>query len=95
MPTAGFHGVLVGFLVAVKQIFPDYKINVCQVIKLRAKWLPSFLVLIVLVASFFLDNPIVYVPFIIFGTYGRWIYLRFFQRRTGRARARPVLHCCC
>ncbi|KAG6547074.1 hypothetical protein Mapa_011324 [Marchantia paleacea] len=36
---------------------------------LRAKWLPSFLVLIVLVASFFLENPIVYVPFIVFGTY--------------------------
>ncbi|KAG6556660.1 hypothetical protein Mapa_001601 [Marchantia paleacea] len=81
-PTAGFHGVLAGFLVAVKQIFPDYEINARQVIKLRAKWLPSFLVLISLLAGIFLDNPIVYVPFIVFGTYGSWIYLRFFQRRS-------------
>ncbi|KAG6553656.1 hypothetical protein Mapa_004570 [Marchantia paleacea] len=69
-PIAGFHGVLVGFQVAMKHIFPDYEINTRQVIKMHAKWLPSFLVLIVLVVSFFVDNPIVYIPFIIFGTYG-------------------------
>ncbi|KAL2629910.1 hypothetical protein R1flu_014596 [Riccia fluitans] len=81
-PTAGFHGVLAGFLVAVKQTFPDYEINAGQVVRLRAKWLSSLLVLVALLAGFFLDDPIIYVPFIIFGTYGSWIYLRFFQRRS-------------
>ncbi|KAG6552281.1 hypothetical protein Mapa_006134 [Marchantia paleacea] len=81
-PTTGFHIVLVGFLISMKQSFPYYEINVRQFIKLRAKCLPSFLVLIVLMASFFVDNPIVYVRFIVFGTHRSWIYLQFFQRRS-------------
>ncbi|KAL3687799.1 hypothetical protein R1sor_014108 [Riccia sorocarpa] len=81
-PMSGFHGVLAGFLVAVKQIFPDYEINAAKVFKLRAKWLSSLLVFIALVVGFFLEDPIIYIPFIVFGTYGSWIYLRFFQRRS-------------
>jgi hypothetical protein len=36
-PLSGFHGVLAGFLVAVKQLMPEQEITVLFVLKLRAK----------------------------------------------------------
>ncbi|CAK9251297.1 unnamed protein product [Sphagnum jensenii] len=68
---SGFHGVLAGFLVAVKQIMPDQEVSV--LFKLHAKWLPSVLVALVLVTSLFLNQPMHYVPFIVFGTYGAYL----------------------
>ncbi|CAM6128306.1 unnamed protein product [Calypogeia fissa] len=83
-PIAGLHGVLAGFCVAVKQIFPDYDIlaSTIKVGKLRAKWLPAVSIMIAILLGIFMEYPIVYVPFILFGTYGSWIYLRYFQRRS-------------
>lgn len=83
-PIAGLHGVLAGFCVAVKQIFPDYDLlaSTVRVGKLRAKWLPLLAVKMALLLAVFLDDPIVYVPFLVFGTYGSWLYLRYFQRRS-------------
>lgn len=65
---SGFHGVLAGFLVAVKQIMPDQEVSV--LFKLHAKWLPSVMVVLALVTSLFLNQPMHYVLFIVFGTYG-------------------------
>lgn len=65
---SGFHGVLAGFLVAVKRIMPDQEVSV--LFKLHAKWLPSVMVVLALVASLFLNQPMHYVLFIVFGTYG-------------------------
>lgn len=44
------------------------------------QWLPSLLVLAVCVRAA-LGIGVLYVPFIVFGTYNAWIYLRFFQSR--------------
>lgn len=77
-PISGFHGVLAGFLVAVKQISPEQEI---PALKLRAKWSPSLFVIFSIVSSFLSAEPIQFVPFIVFGTYGAWIYLRYFQRK--------------
>lgn len=83
-PIAGLQGVLAGFCVAVKQIFPDYDVvaTALRVGKLRAKWLPAMVIKLAIVMAIFLDDPIVYVPFLVFGIYGSWIYLRYFQRRS-------------
>jgi membrane associated rhomboid family serine protease len=75
---SGFHGILAGFLVAVKQINPEQEV---PFLKLRAKWSPSLFVAIALLSSLFSSSPIQFVPFIVFGTYGAWMYLRYFQRK--------------
>jgi membrane associated rhomboid family serine protease len=80
---SGLHGVLAGFVVAVKQIYPEFDVlsSIPNVGKLRAKWLPVVLVLLAVVVGILVD-PIQYVPYILFGTYGSWIYLRYYQRRS-------------
>ncbi|XP_021737117.1 rhomboid-like protein 19 [Chenopodium quinoa] len=77
MPISGFHGVLAGFLVGIKQIVPDQELSV---ISIKAKWLPSIMILLSIIASFFLADSAAYLP--IFGTYMSWIYLRYLQRRS-------------
>ncbi|KAL4188925.1 hypothetical protein AMTRI_Chr08g204490 [Amborella trichopoda] len=80
MPLSGFHGVLSGFLVGVKQNMPDEEVVGFGRFSLRAEWLPSILVLMTIVLSFFTVEAMRFVPFVIFGTYGGWFYLRYFQR---------------
>eukprot|EP01018_Ginkgo_biloba_P020436 Gb_15798 [translate_table: standard] len=79
-PLSGFHGVLSGFLVGVKQIMPDQEITALGVFKMQAKWLPSLLVLVSVTVSFFTTESMLYLPFVIYGTYGSWLYLRYLQR---------------
>ncbi|KAF8402870.1 hypothetical protein HHK36_010962 [Tetracentron sinense] len=74
MQLSGFHGVLAGFLVGVKQIMPDV-----APFGLRSAWLPSLLVLLSIIASFTSLEAIGFLPFAIFGTYGGWLYLRYLQ----------------
>lgn len=81
MPLSGFHGVLSGFLVGVKQIIPDQELPLVSLLKIRAKWLPSLMVLMSAVLSFFTEESAKYLPTIIFGTYMSWIYLRYLQRK--------------
>lgn len=45
------------------------------------QWAPSLFVTIAVLSSLFSSSPIQYVPFIVFGTYGAWMYLRYFQRK--------------
>eukprot|EP00249_Psilotum_nudum_P019205 c27141_g1_i1 orf=375-1331(+) len=82
IPLSGFHGILAGFLVAVKQIMPDQEVTASFVLKLRAKWLSSFLVLIAIVLGLLIKESILFVPFILLGTYCSWVYLRYFQRKS-------------
>lgn len=79
-PLSGFHGVLSGFLVGVKQIMPEQEITAFHVFKLQAKWLPSLMVMVSIVVSILTTESMLYLPFVIFGTYWSWLYLRYFQR---------------
>jgi hypothetical protein len=45
------------------------------------QWSPSLFVAFAVLSSLFTTEPIQYVPFVVFGTYGAWIYLRYFQRK--------------
>lgn len=78
LPLSGFSGVLSGLLVGVKQIIPDQELSP---LKIKAKWLPSIMLLLAIVMSFFISEPSAYLPILIFGTYIGWIYLRYFQRK--------------
>ncbi|XP_030473039.2 rhomboid-like protein 19 [Syzygium oleosum] len=78
MPLSGFYGVLSGFLVGIKQIIPDHEL---PLLRIKAKWLPSIILLLSVAVSFFIPEPAAYLPMLVFGTYTSWIYLRFLQRR--------------
>jgi len=45
------------------------------------QWSPLLFVIFAILSSLFSSAPIQFVPFIVFGTYGAWIYLRYFQRK--------------
>ncbi|KAG8390637.1 hypothetical protein BUALT_Bualt01G0104200 [Buddleja alternifolia] len=78
MPVSGFQGILVGFLVGIKQIIPDQEV---PGLKIKAKWLPSATLLVSIVASFFTTDSAANLPTVIIGTYIGWIYLRYWQRK--------------
>ncbi|XP_041000336.1 rhomboid-like protein 19 [Juglans microcarpa x Juglans regia] len=78
MPLSGFHGVLSGFLVGIKQIIPDQEL---PLLKIKAKWLPSLTLLFCIAVSFFTLESVRYLPTLISGTYMSWIYLRYWQRK--------------
>lgn len=78
MPLSGFHGIIAGFLVGVKQIVPDQEL---AVLKIKAKWLPSVTLLLATFTSLLAQESATYLPTVIFGMYMSWIYLRFWQRK--------------
>ncbi|KAF5733757.1 hypothetical protein HS088_TW16G00197 [Tripterygium wilfordii] len=78
MPLLGFHGVLSGFLVGIKQIVPDQELSI---LRIKAKWLPSIMLLISIAISFFTAESATYLPTLVFGTYMGWIYLRYLQSK--------------
>ncbi|KAI4351280.1 hypothetical protein L6164_005656 [Bauhinia variegata] len=78
MPLSGFHGVISGFLVGIKQIIPDQEL---PLLKIKVKWLPSITLLLSIATSFWTLEAASYLPTIIFGTYMSWIYLRHWQRK--------------
>ncbi|KAJ4720817.1 rhomboid-like protein 19 [Melia azedarach] len=78
MPVSGFQGILAGFLVGIKQIVPDLEL---YLLKIKAKWLPSLMLLLSIAISFFTTESATYLPTLIFGTYMGWIYLRYMQRK--------------
>ncbi|OVA18099.1 Protein kinase domain [Macleaya cordata] len=80
-PLSGFHGVLSGFLVGIKQIFPDQELSIFPALKIKAKWMPSLLLFPSIAVSFFVAESASYLPTIIFGTYMSWIYLRYLQKK--------------
>ncbi|XP_061347081.1 rhomboid-like protein 19 [Gastrolobium bilobum] len=78
LPLSGFHGVISGFLVGIKQIIPDQEL---PFLKIKMKWLPSITLLCSIAMSFWTVEATSYLPTIIFGTYTSWIYLRYWQRK--------------
>lgn len=46
------------------------------------QWLPSLLVFMSVIISFVTPEALSYLPFVIFGTYGGWLYLRYLLRNT-------------
>ncbi|CAL1374310.1 unnamed protein product [Linum trigynum] len=78
MPVSGFQGVVSGFLVGMKQIIPDQELSV---LRIKAKWFPSIMLLLSIAASFFTEESAKYLPTLIFGTYTSWIYLRYLQSK--------------
>lgn len=81
MPISGFHGVLSGFLVGIKQVVPDLELSLFGIGKIKGKWLSSVVVFLSVAASFFTTNSAAYLPMVIFGAYMSWIYLRYLQRQ--------------
>ncbi|MQL82314.1 hypothetical protein Taro_014799 [Colocasia esculenta] len=80
-PVSGFFGILSGFLVGIKQIMPDQEVGLFFLLKIKAKWLPSLLVLVSSALSFFLVETVSYIPTLVFGIYTSWIYLRYLQKK--------------
>ncbi|XP_042494235.1 rhomboid-like protein 19 [Macadamia integrifolia] len=80
-PRSGFHGVLLGFLVGIKQIVPDQELSAFSLLKIKAKWFPSLVLLMSIAISFFTAESASYLPTLVFGTYTSWIYLRYLQRK--------------
>ncbi|TKY51573.1 Rhomboid protein 19 [Spatholobus suberectus] len=78
LPLSGFHGVISGFLVGIKQIIPDQEL---PFLKIKMKWLPSITLLCSIATSFWTLEATAYLPTVIFGTYMSWIYLRYWQRK--------------
>lgn len=78
MPLSGFHGILLALLVGIKQIIPDQELSL---LKIKAKWLPSLMLLLSIALSFLTAELATYLPTIIFGTYVGWIYLRYMQSK--------------
>ncbi|KAI3986213.1 hypothetical protein MKX01_004357 [Papaver californicum] len=77
-PLSGFHGILAGFLVGLKQMFPDQEISP---LKIKAKWIASLFLLPCIDVSFIVPESAPYLPTILFGTYTSWIYLRYLQKK--------------
>ncbi|GMN51107.1 hypothetical protein TIFTF001_020256 [Ficus carica] len=77
-PLSGFHGVLSGFLVGIKQIIPDQEF---PGLKIKAKWFPSLSLLFSTAVCIFTSETTTILPTLIFGTYTSWIYLRYWQRK--------------
>ncbi|KAH6784209.1 rhomboid protein-like protein [Perilla frutescens var. hirtella] len=77
-PISGFQGILAGLLVGIKQIIPDQELSL---IRIKAKWLPSLVILVSVVVSFFATETTSQLPTLIFGTYMGWIYLRYWQKK--------------
>jgi len=77
---ASFSGAIAGFVVAFKQLQPDYELSMFSIFGLRAKHYPSLLVVlhvILLVIGVHSFSSL----YSIIGVYISWIYLRWFQRK--------------
>jgi membrane associated rhomboid family serine protease len=79
-PLSGFHGVLAGFLVALKQILPNLELPMCFFWKIKAKWMPLFVIVFSTIMAFIVVESINFLPTLLAGTYVGWIYLRYFQK---------------
>lgn len=79
-PFCGFHGLLAGLIVAVKQVMPEHEAKLFGVVKFTFKFLPLLYVLGSVGLCVALKQYS-YVAFIVLGTYNSWLYLRFFQQQ--------------
>jgi membrane associated rhomboid family serine protease len=78
---AGFHGVIGGILVAVKQVMPHHEYKLLGFLAIKAHALPSLFLLFSIPACIATGNSYD-VLFLVYGTYFSWLYLRFFQQQS-------------
>mmetsp|Transcript_17813 Transcript_17813/g.69063 ORF Transcript_17813/g.69063 Transcript_17813/m.69063 type:complete len:337 (+) Transcript_17813:39-1049(+) len=76
----GFSGITSGLTVAVKQASPDLEVRLFGAVPLGTKLVPLLIVCVNLV-FLVLQLQVASVPFVLFGVYYSWFYLRFIQRR--------------
>ncbi|EFJ47534.1 hypothetical protein VOLCADRAFT_105094 [Volvox carteri f. nagariensis] len=76
----GFHGILAGLVVAVKQVMPEHEAKLFGFVKFTFKYLP-LLFLTVTVGAAVAFKQLSDIPFLVLGTYNAWLYLRFFQQQ--------------
>eukprot|EP01028_Stygiella_incarcerata_P013571 TRINITY_DN82797_c0_g1_i1.p1 TRINITY_DN82797_c0_g1~~TRINITY_DN82797_c0_g1_i1.p1 ORF type:complete len:374 (-),score=93.96 TRINITY_DN82797_c0_g1_i1:59-1180(-) len=74
----GFDAVIVGFLVAFKQVMPPQKMQLFFSFELESRYLPMVMLGLVLLIGL-LFGQFHSVPFVLFGWIVSWTYLRFFQ----------------
>lgn len=80
----GLSGLLLGCAVASKQLNPDLEFGY---VPLRAKQLPGLIVALLLaMGALGIISGLKYIPFPLFGLLYSWIYLRFFQVRSGNSK---------
>jgi len=79
-PLSGFHGALAGFLVALKQLLPHLELPMCFFWKIKAKWMPFFVMCFSTIMAFIVPDSINFLPTLLSGMYVSWLYLRYFQR---------------
>ncbi|DBA78781.1 TPA: hypothetical protein ACH3X1_008680 [Trebouxia sp. C0004] len=77
----GFQGVFAGLLVGLKQIMPENDVTLVGYVKFRAKHLPAIFIALTVTGALVLGTVLKTVPFVLFGTYASWFYLRFFQSK--------------
>eukprot|EP01089_Gocevia_fonbrunei_P002430 TRINITY_DN12399_c0_g1_i1.p1 TRINITY_DN12399_c0_g1~~TRINITY_DN12399_c0_g1_i1.p1 ORF type:complete len:313 (+),score=45.45 TRINITY_DN12399_c0_g1_i1:1204-2142(+) len=77
-PFMGFGAVLAAYTIAIKQLNQDREL-LFLFFPVRAKYLPTVF-LLGSIPFFFLGSP---QPFIVFGMFFAWIYLRFYQAQPG------------
>ncbi|GFR48527.1 hypothetical protein Agub_g10422 [Astrephomene gubernaculifera] len=74
----GFHGMLAGIVVAVKQVMPEHEAKLFRFVKFSFKYLPLLFVTATVGLAAGLKQYME-VPFLLLGTYNAWVYLRYFQ----------------
>ncbi|KAK5583253.1 hypothetical protein RB653_004844 [Dictyostelium firmibasis] len=79
---SGFSGVIAALSVALKQIATEQELDFI-LLKIKAKWIPSILVLFRIVLFSFIGFQDRSFTLVIFGVFTAWIYLRFYQAKPG------------
>ena len=71
-------------LVAVKQVIPDNEVSLFGgALYFKARHLPAVYILLTSVISLPLHAAANIIPFVVFGAYSGWLYLRFFNENGG------------
>lgn len=78
-PVCGFQGAISGMLVAVKQAIPESEVKVFNRMRFKVKLLPFAFVLVLSIIAFISGHVLKYIPFVLYGTYCAWFYLRYFH----------------
>eukprot|EP01095_Lingulamoeba_sp_RSL-Kostka_P004937 TRINITY_DN1619_c0_g1_i1.p1 TRINITY_DN1619_c0_g1~~TRINITY_DN1619_c0_g1_i1.p1 ORF type:complete len:341 (-),score=51.09 TRINITY_DN1619_c0_g1_i1:7-1029(-) len=75
----GFSGIISALTVAIKQIYPKKEIKLLFIIPFQCNYLPLITFIFSTLSFIFQVTPASY-PFVIYGIYFGWFYLRFVQR---------------
>lgn len=79
-PLCGFQGAISGLIVALKQAIPESDVTLATSIRFKMKYAPLIYIVGVSLVSLVSGMMLKYVPFVVFGWYAAWLYLRHFHR---------------